>query len=112
MGQAHLVIKKLYGKSENAVYNQLYIAMITFCLTLLMKTKLGYRGTMLEMLNWIRDYWTKPMTTLISEVFKEPKRSSQGRRRLEHERIFEETLAQYGTGEALHLDDLTYNPII
>src|SRR5699024_1621737 len=40
----HLVIKKLYGKSENAVYNQLYLAMITFCLTLLMKTKLGYKG--------------------------------------------------------------------
>ncbi|MCT1901610.1 transposase [Oceanobacillus sojae] len=33
----HLVIKKLYGKSENAVYNQLFLAMITFCLTLLMK---------------------------------------------------------------------------
>src|SRR5699024_11267072 len=50
----HLVIKKLYGKSENAVYNQPYLAMITFCLTLLMKTKLGYKGTLLHMLHWLR----------------------------------------------------------
>lgn len=51
----HMVIKKLYGKSENAVYNQIYLAMITFCLVLLMKNKIGYKGTLLEMLNWIRD---------------------------------------------------------
>ncbi|WP_077299837.1 IS4 family transposase [Virgibacillus pantothenticus] len=108
----HLVIKKWYGKSENAVYNQLYIAMITFCLTLLMKVKLGYRGTLLEMLNWIRDDWTKPMAMFISEVFKEPDRSSSGRRRPEHERIFEETLAQYEIGDVFHLDDLLYDPII
>src|SRR5699024_8343247 len=62
----HLVIKKLYGKSENAVYNQLYLAMITFCLTLLMKTKLGYKGTLLEMFHWVRDCWSKSMTTFIS----------------------------------------------
>src|SRR5699024_4944756 len=87
----HLVIKKLYGKSENAVYNQLYLAMITFCLTLLMKTKLGYKGTLLEMFHWVRDCWSKSMTTFISVVFKEPDRSSGGRRRLNHEQIFKET---------------------
>lgn len=108
----HLVIKKLYGKSENAVYNQIYLAMITFCLTLLMKSKLGFKGTLLEMLHWVRDCWSKLMTTFISEVFKEPERSSKGRRRLEHERIFEETLAQYESGDVWHLDDLTYDPII
>src|SRR5690625_7006749 len=40
----HLVIKKLYGKNQNAVFNQIYLAMITFCLTLLMKNKYGYKG--------------------------------------------------------------------
>ncbi|MFD1068297.1 IS4 family transposase [Oceanobacillus locisalsi] len=108
----HLVIKKLYGKSENAVYNQLFLAMITFCLTLLMKINLGYRGTLLEMLNWIRDYWTTSMKSFTSDIFKEPERTSKGRRRLEHERIFEETLKQYETGEAGHLDDITINSII
>src|SRR5690625_3567894 len=40
----HLVIKKLYGTSQNAVFNQIYLAMITYCLTLLMKNKYGYKG--------------------------------------------------------------------
>lgn len=107
----HLVIKKLYGKSENAVYNQVYLAMITFCLTLLIKNKLGFKGTLLEMLDWVRDCYEKQMSTFILEIFKEPERSSNGRRPQEHERIFEETLAQYESGDVLHLDDLTYDPI-
>lgn len=107
----HLVIKKLYGKSENAVYNQILIAMITFCLTLLMKNKLGYEGTLLEMLRWIRDFWSQSMTFFISELFRKPERSSNGRRRLDHEKVFNETLAQYESGEVLHLDDLSYDPV-
>ena len=35
----HLVLKRLYRKSQRAVFNQIYIAMITFCLTLLMKKR-------------------------------------------------------------------------
>lgn len=108
----HLVIKKLYGKSENAVYNQLYLAMITYCLTLLMKNRISYKGTLLEMLHWIRDCWDKSMTNFISEVFKPPEGTSRGRRRQEHERIFEETLAQYELGEIFYLDNLVYDPLI
>ncbi len=108
----HLVLKTLYGKGKNAVYNQIYIAMITYCLTLLMKKKVGYKGTLLEMLNGISDYWSKPMGELISELCKEPERSSHGRRRPGHQRIFEETLAQYESGDIFHLEDLTYDPII
>nr|WP_283159491.1 transposase [Virgibacillus pantothenticus] len=91
----HLVIKKLYGKSENAVYNQVYLAMITFCLTLLMQNELGFKGTLLEMLEWIRDCWDNSMTTFVSKIRKEPEQQSSGRRRWDYERIFEETLAQY-----------------
>ncbi|GAB3809418.1 IS4 family transposase [Virgibacillus kimchii] len=107
----HLVIKKLYGKSENAVYNQILIAMITFCLTLLMKNKLGYEGTLVEMLRWTRDFWSQSMTFFISELFRKPERSSNGRRRLDHEKVFNETLAQYESEEVLHLDDLSYDPV-
>jgi len=108
----HLVLKKLYGKSQNAVFNQIYLAMITYCLTLLMKNKYGYKGNMLEMLNWIKDFYETKLTTFLSEIFKEPERTSSGRRRPEHQRIFEETLAQYESGDVRHLDDLTYDPII
>lgn len=108
----HLVIKKMYGKSVNAVYNQVYLAMITFCLTILMKNKLGFKGTLLEMLDWTRDCWDKPMSSFIAEIFKEPDRSSAGRRKMEHEKIFLETLSQYESGDISHLDDLTYDPVI
>lgn len=108
----HLIIKKFFGKSQNAVFNQIYLAMITFCLNIFMKNDLGYKGTLLEMMNWVTDYWSKKLTTLISELFKKPDRSSKGRRRLQHQRIFEETLVQYELGDVSHLDDLTYDPII
>ncbi|MGM0939947.1 MAG: hypothetical protein ACQEWU_03115 [Bacillota bacterium] len=107
-----MVLKKLYGKSQNAVFNQICIAMIVFCLTLLMKHTLGYKGSLLEMRDWICDCWYKKLETFISEVFKEPDRSPSGRRRQEYERIFKETLAQYESGDVIYLDDLTYNPII
>ena len=108
----HLVLKKLYGKSQNGVLNQIYIAMITFCLNLLLKLDLGYKGSLLEMMNWVTDCWSKTLTTFISELFKKPDCTSKGRRRLQHQRIFEETLAQYESGDISHLDDLTYDPII
>ncbi len=107
----NLVLKKLYGQSPNAVYNQIYIAMITFCLTLLMKNKVGYKGTLLKMFNWIKVLWDQKLETFIIKIFKEPERSSRGRRRLDHIRIFEETLAQYESGDVAHLDELTYDPV-
>jgi transposase len=107
----HLVIKTLYGKSENAVFNQVYLAMITFCLTILMKHKLGFKGTLLEMLEWVRDCDDQSMKRFVSKVFKEPDRPSSGRRRWDYEQIFAETLAQYESGDVSHLDDQTYDPL-
>src|SRR5690625_1161860 len=108
----HLVIKTLYGKSENAVYNQVYLAMITFCLTILMKNKLDFKGALLEMLRWIKDCYDQSMATFVSAVRKKTERDSSGRRRPNHNRIFRETLAQYETGDVLNLDALTYDPFI
>ncbi|WEG10920.1 IS4 family transposase [Pullulanibacillus sp. KACC 23026] len=108
----HLKLKKMYGKSQNAVYNQVYIAMITFCLTLLMKKKVHYQGTLLDMLDYIVDYWSNCFITFLKALFKKPERSSFGRRKLKHEQIFQDTLAQYEEGEVDHLNDLTYDPIL
>ncbi|MEB5466084.1 hypothetical protein ACH0CC_17320 [Virgibacillus pantothenticus] len=65
----------------------------------------------MEMLNWIRDDWTKPMAMFISEVFKEPDPSSSGRRRPEHKQILKKPWHNMKR-DILHLDDLTYDPII
>jgi hypothetical protein len=108
----HLVLKKCYGKSSNAVYNQIYIAMITFCLTLLMKKKIRYQGTLLEMLDFIGEYWSRCLSVFIKELFKKPDRTSDGRRRLDHEHIFNNILVQIERKETWHLNnDLTYDLI-
>ena len=107
----HLVIKKCYGKSANAVYNQIYIAMITFCLTLLMKKKVSYQGTLLDMLEFLGEYWSKCFFNFVKALFERPDRSSDGRRRLNHEQVFTETLAQFEKGDVQHLDELTYDPV-
>ncbi|QSO46636.1 transposase [Alicyclobacillus mengziensis] len=40
----HLKVKNLYGKSENAVFNQLRTALIAFCLLLLLQLRVKYSG--------------------------------------------------------------------
>lgn len=107
----HLILKKCYGKSANAVYNQIYIAMITFCLTLLMKKKIYYQGTLWDLQMFLEEYWDRSFSVFIKELFKKPKRSSRGRRSINHERIFNETLTQFEEREIEHLNDLTYDPI-
>lgn len=108
----NLVIKKLYGKSQNAVFNQIYLAMITFCLNLLLKNDLGYQGTLLEMMDWVSDCWSNRISNFVKKLFEKPTRTTKGRQRPCHERIFDETLAQYESGDVSHLDDQTYDPVI
>ncbi|MFC0274897.1 IS4 family transposase [Metabacillus herbersteinensis] len=107
----HLILKKCYGKSANAVYNQIYIAMITFCLTLLLKKKVQYLGTLLDMLEFLGEYWSKSFSVFLKELFKKPDRSSRGRRQLDHDRIYNEILVQFERGDTEHLNDTTYDPI-
>jgi hypothetical protein len=107
----HLILKKCYGKSSNAIYNQIYIAMITFCLTLLMKKKVNYLGTLWDLQLFLEEYWDRSFNVFLKELFKKPKRSSMRRRSIDYERIFKETLAQFENGEMEHLNDQTYDPI-
>lgn len=107
----HLVLKTWYGKSQNAVYNQIFLAMITFCLTLLMKKKVAFQGTQLEMHEFLGDFWSKSFAVFLQELFKKPDRSSKGRKRLDHDRIFKETMRQLESGEIDELDSLMYDMI-
>jgi hypothetical protein len=44
----HLKIKSFYGKSENAVCNQIWIALITYCLQVLLQQSAHHEGPLLE----------------------------------------------------------------
>lgn len=105
----HFHVKRCYGTSRNAVYNQILTALIAFCLGLLMKAKVQYKGTLLTLMKQVRLGWDESMERLLQLLFSPPKRTSKGRRRQrDTERIFVETYRQYVEGEADHLDTMEY----
>jgi hypothetical protein len=95
----HMVLKTMYGKSQNAVHNQVYMAMIAFCLTLLLQADLGFKGTLLVLKKHIAKFALNKYPELKEELFKPPSRSSAGRRSYDHEQAFKETLMGVETGE-------------
>lgn len=107
----HLQVKRLYGTSENAVYTQIRMAFITYCLLLLLRCKIGYRGRLLMVYKLIQRCWAEPLATMIRKLYGNKSRTSKGRRKEDHERRFAETVHQYDIGETDHLNDLVYDPI-
>jgi len=108
----HLVLKQLYGKSEAAVYNQLWIALVTYCLLILMQLKVAHRGKLLHVYKCIRLYWDREFADFVRALYKGATRVSKGRRRWPEEQIFKETLQQYRYGQTEHLETTNYDPIV
>jgi hypothetical protein len=108
----HLYIKRFYGTSANAVYTQIRIALITYCLLLLMQRKIAYRGKLLMVYKIVQRCWDEPMEAMIRKLYGNRTRTSRGRRTYDHERIFAETLQQFEIGDTDHLNDTEYDPVI
>ncbi|HHT47192.1 MAG TPA: IS4 family transposase [Firmicutes bacterium] len=108
----HLQVKHFYGYSQRAVEMQLYIALITYCLLKITQLKTGYEGPLLQIQRLLKTCLYEPFSCFIRKLYRKPERSSKGRRKIDHERIYQETLRQVIAGEADHLDDLTYDPVI
>ncbi|SHK53001.1 hypothetical protein SAMN02745912_03593, partial [Paramaledivibacter caminithermalis DSM 15212] len=98
--------------SANAVQNQLYIALITYCLLIFIKHKEGYRGTLLNLLRVLRSCIFKKYEIFLENLFVTPSKSSRGRRRINHIRIFNATLEQFENAEIEHLNTVGINPVI
>src|SRR5690625_4261227 len=107
----HLHIKRFYGRSANAVYNQIRIALIAFCLKILLKRKVAHHGSLLTIQKLLRLCCFESFDRFIRKLHRKPERSSPGRRRWDHDLIFEATLQMYERDEADHLDDLVYDPV-
>lgn len=107
----HLKIKSFYGKSENAVYNQIWIALITYCLELLLQLKVGYEGSLLELKRSLDSHLFKGFDAFIRSLFRKPTRSSKGRKKYDWEEEFKIIEQQFHEGEVSHLDDLIYDPL-
>ncbi|EPZ53165.1 IS4 family transposase [Alicyclobacillus acidoterrestris] len=107
----HLHVKKFYGKSENAVYNQLRIALITFCLLVLLRLRVKHPGRLLDVYKCVRWHWSEPFTEFRCYLSRPPTRASTGRKKVKTEEIFAMTLQQYIDEEIEHLESMVYDPI-
>lgn len=107
----HLKLKTFYGKSENAVYTQIWIALITYCLQVLLQLKFNHEGPLLELKRTLQNLLFSPLDEFIRSLFRKPTRESQGRKKYNWEEEFQFIVRQFEEGEVEHLNDLTYDPI-
>lgn len=107
----HLKIKSFYGKSENAVYNQIWISLITYCLQTLLQLKIDYDGPLLDLKRSLVTCLFKGFGTFIQSLFRQPTRRSKGRRKYDWEKEFSIIEQQFDEGEVSHLNDLTIDPL-
>jgi len=107
----HLKIKSFYGKSENAVYNQIWIVLITYCLEVLLQLKVGHDGPLLELKWSLETYLFKGFDAFIQSLFRQPTRQSKGRKKYDWEKEFAIIEQQFDEGEVSHLNDLSIDPL-
>ncbi|MCL5982325.1 MAG: IS4 family transposase [Firmicutes bacterium] len=108
----NLHVKHIYGLSRQAVETQLYIALITYCLLMILQLDTGFKGPLLTVKRLLRVCLYEPVDVFLKKLTSKSKRSSKGRRRLNHEEVFRQTLNQVEAGEADLLYELTYDPVI
>ncbi|QGP93335.1 hypothetical protein MGLY_27420 [Neomoorella glycerini] len=77
-----------------------------------LQLKAGYRGPLLTIKRLIRIYLYEPFTFFVQTLHLKPKRSSRGRRRMDHEGVYREIVRQVLAGEADYLNDVTYDPLV
>lgn len=68
----HLNIKKFYGQSEQAVHNQVYIAMIVYCLHVLAQLETNSPRSYLQISRWLRAAPWKSAHIWIRKIKGEP----------------------------------------
>ena len=108
----HFRVKQFYGISQQAVENQLLIALTTYCLLMMVKIMTNYAGQLLTVKRLLKTCLYEPFTSFLQKLYRDPKRTSRGRGVMDSEAIYRETLRQVLEGEAEHLYDLTYDPVI
>lgn len=108
----HLQVKHFYGQSPAAVENQIMMALLTYCSVMLLKLISGYQGTLLHVTRILKGCLFEEFTAFVRKIHEKHGKSSKGRRRLNHEKLFEVTVEQVEAGEFYLLNDLIYDPVI
>ncbi|WP_028977408.1 IS4 family transposase [Sporolactobacillus terrae] len=56
----HIEIKHFYGMSETAVHNQIFLALITYCLNVLIQLEMKSKKSLLRITRWLKRALWKP----------------------------------------------------
>lgn len=106
----HLKLKRFMEKAKMR-FNQIWIALITYCLGVLLQLKVGHSGSLLELKRTLQTCLFKGFDTFIDSLLRKPSRTSKGRRKLNWEAEFLLIKQQFIEGEVNHFDDLMYDPL-
>lgn len=77
----HVRIKSFYGTSEKAVWNQIFLALITYSLLLLVKLETQTSHRLLQISRWLIGLIWKRSEEWINRILRKPTRTSKGRQK-------------------------------
>lgn len=75
----HLKLVKLYNHKPQAVWNQVWLAMIAYGLVELVKIQTGTKRTLWQILKRLRQYWLDAWDHFVASLTRRPTRTSKGR---------------------------------
>lgn len=75
----HLRLVKLYSYDPQGIWNQIFVALITYAITLHIQLESGTKRSAWEVLQILRACWEKSWSLVESELHRQPSRSSKGR---------------------------------
>ena len=97
-------MKKFYGQSANAVYSQIWLSLITYCLLLLTQINLKGKNSLLEIQRLLKDNLFKPFSVFLAVLRRQSTKTSRGRQKNDYNREFEKLLKQVESGAGNFLD--------
>ena len=110
----HLKVKKFFGKSQNSVYSQIWLALITYCLLLMVKLELSENGTLLDIQRGLKDTLFKPYEVFLEVLRMIPRQVNPRNKRKaadpdeQYERLLE-WIERYGSASLDVIDtDMNY----
>ncbi len=100
----HLKVKKFYGQSANAVYSQIWLALITYCLLLLTQVNLKVKISLLDIQRLLKENLFQPFNVFLAILQRQSTKTSRGRQKIDYNRQFEQLLMLVESGASDFLD--------
>lgn len=103
----HLKINTFFGKSQNVIYTQIWIALITYCLQMYMLLKYQYQGTLLEFKRKLQTFLFDSLSSLIQSFVKITTKKSKDRRTIDYIQEYETIMKDYDDGNTAFYENIT-----